>query len=99
MNGLQLLRVPKGNMNRELARKRLVGCYVTVPTMFFDDTLEIDVAAIKRHVRFLIDGGIREGTGVLLAGGAAGDFSTMTFEERLCAAGALVVEANGRVPV
>ena len=81
-------------------RNRLQGCYVTIPTMFRDDDeLSVDLDAMRRHVRFLIDGGITTGTGVLLAGGAAGDFSTMTFDERVAVVEAVVSEAAGRVPV
>lgn len=75
------------------------GCYVTVPTMFRDDDLELDLPAIRRHVRFLRDGGINEETGVLLAGGAAGDFSTMTFSERVQVAETVIDAADGTVPV
>jgi dihydrodipicolinate synthase/N-acetylneuraminate lyase len=67
--------------------------------MFRDDDLELDLPAIRRHVHFLLDGGIDESTGVLLAGGAAGDFSTMSFEERLQVADTIIQEAAGRVPV
>ena len=50
-------------------RNRLQGCYVTLPTMFHDDAeLSVDLDAMRGHVRFLIDGGITTGTGVLLAG-------------------------------
>ena len=86
-------------MDRETARSRLAGCYVTVPTMFRDDDLELDLPAMRRHVRFLLDGGINESTGVLLAGGAAGDFSTLSFDERAQAAETIVQEADGRIPV
>lgn len=87
-------------MDRETARSRLCGCYVTIPTMFRDDeNLSVDLAAIQRHVRFLIEGGITTGTGVLLAGGAAGDFSTLTFDERQQVAEAVIQAADGRVPV
>jgi len=86
-------------MNRDSARSRLCGCYVTIPTMFRDDDLSVDLTAIRQHVRFLIDGGLTAGTGVLLAGGAAGDFSTLTFDERLQVTEAVVEEANGRVPI
>ncbi len=87
-------------MNRDRARSRLTGCYVTIPTMFRDDQdLSVDLDAIRRHVRFLIDGGIRTGTGVLLAAGAAGDFSTMSFDERVSVAETVVQESGGRVPV
>ena len=71
-------------MDTIAARDRLQGCYTTIPTMFRDDAdLSVDHEAIRRHVRFLIDGGLTTGNAVLLAGGAAGDFSTMTFDERL----------------
>jgi len=86
-------------MDRDTARSRLCGCYVTIPTMFCGEDLSVDLAAIRRHVRFLIDGGITTGTGVLLAGGAAGDFSTLTFDERVQVAEAIVAEADGRAPV
>jgi len=86
-------------MNREMARSRLCGCYVTVPTLFRDEDLSVDLDAIRQHVRFLIDGGIKTGTGVILSGGAAGDFSTLTFDERVQLAEAIVDEAKGRVPV
>lgn len=86
-------------MDRELARRRLCGCHVTIPTLFRDGDMAVDLPAIHRHVRFLIDGGLTTGHGVLLAGGAAGDFSTLTFDERVQVAAAVVAEAQGRVPV
>lgn len=86
-------------MDTATSRGRLVGCYVTVPTMFKDPDLSVDIDAIDRHVRFLIDGGLRAGNAVLLAGGAAGDFSTMTFDERVSVAETVVEAAAGRVPV
>lgn len=79
--------------------ERLCGCYVTIPTMFKDDNLELDLQSVKRHVGFLIDGGLKTGNSVLLAGGAAGDFPTMTFDERVALTDAVVQEANGRVPI
>lgn len=81
------------------AKKRLEGCYITIPTMFRDADLELDLPAIRRHVQFLKGRGINERYGVLLAGGAAGDFSTMTFDERLQVAEAVVAETAGELPV
>jgi dihydrodipicolinate synthase/N-acetylneuraminate lyase len=81
------------------AKKRLEGCYITIPTMFDDSDLALNLPAIRRHVRFLMDRGINEKYGVLLAGGAAGDFSTMTFDERLKVAEAVMAEAGGKLPV
>ena len=86
-------------MERDQAKQRLQGCYVTIPTMFHDDDLELNVAGMQRHVRFLLDGGVREGTGVLLSGGGAGDFSTLTVAERLQVAAAVIEAAGGQIPV
>jgi dihydrodipicolinate synthase/N-acetylneuraminate lyase len=86
-------------MDVERARARLQGCYVTVPTMFRDPDLELDLDATRRTVRFLIERGLNARYATLLAGGAAGDFSTMTFDERVRVAEAVVAEADGRVPV
>jgi dihydrodipicolinate synthase/N-acetylneuraminate lyase len=87
-------------MDHALLRERLTGCCVTVPTMFRDDAdLSVDLDATRRHVRFLIEGGLTAGNAIMLAGGAAGDFSTMTFEERVAVAGAVVDEVAGRAPV
>jgi len=86
-------------MDFERAKKRLEGCYITVPTMFRDADLELDLAATRRNVRFLLENGITERYGTLLAGGAAGDFSAMTFDERLKVAEAVVAESAGRLPV
>src|SRR5215813_3237492 len=86
-------------MDFERAKRRLAGCYITVPTMFRDPDLELDLAATRRNVRFLLDRGIDAEYGTLLAGGAAGDFSTMTFDERVQVAEAVVAEADGKLPV
>ena len=81
-------------------KKKLEGCYVTVPTPF-EDTSDMNVSesALRRYVRFLIDSGLNSDYATLLAGGAAGDFSTMTFKERLFVTEIVVDEANGAVPV
>jgi dihydrodipicolinate synthase/N-acetylneuraminate lyase len=86
-------------MDFERAKRRLEGCYITVPTMFRDPDLELDLAATRRNVRFLIDNGITERYGTLLAGGAAGDFSAMSFDERVQVAEAVVAESAGKLPV
>jgi 4-hydroxy-tetrahydrodipicolinate synthase len=59
----------------------------------------VDEDAIRTYVRFLIDGGLRAESAVFLAGGAAGDFSTMTFAERVRVAQTVIAEVAGRVPV
>lgn len=86
--------------NADRLKKRLEGCYVTIPTPFSDAPgWPIDEAALRTYVRFLIDNGLTEKYATLLAGGAAGDFSTMTFDERIRVASIVVEEAAGKVPI
>ena len=86
--------------NADRLKKRLEGCYVTVPTPFGDEPgWPVNEAALRTYVRFLIDNGLNEKYATLLAGGAAGDFSTMTFDERIRVASIVVDEAAGKVPI
>ena len=81
-------------------KRALEGCYVTVPTPFEDvEGFPVNEAALRNYVRFLIEGGLTADYATFLAGGAAGDFSTMTFDERVRVASIVVEEVNGRVPV
>ena len=78
----------------------LRGPYVTIPTPFKDvPGLPLDENALVEYVRHVVDGGITNGSGVILAGGAAGDFSTMTLEERMHVARTVIETADGAVPV
>ncbi len=87
-------------MSSEHLRKELEGCYVTIPTPFRDEPeLPINEEALRTHVRFLIDAGLTSDYATFLAGGAAGDFSTMTFEERVQVLEIVVDEVDGVAPV
>ena len=87
-------------MDQAASRARLPGLYITIPTMFRDEPgLPLNLDGIRRHVNWLIDAGCRTGSAAILAGGAAGDFMTMTFDERVTVARTVVDAAAGRVPV
>ena len=86
-------------MSQKLLRENLKGCYITIPTMFSDKNLDVDTEAIQNHVRFLLNQGVKKGNGIILAAGAAGDFSTLSFEERREVAISVVEAADGKVPV
>ena len=87
-------------MQNDRLKSLLEGCYVTIPTPFADEPgLPVNEAALRAYVRFLIGGGLNADNATFLAGGAAGDFSTMTFDERARVAGIVIDEVAGRVPV
>ncbi len=83
----------------ENLKNKLAGCYVTIPTLFHDEDLSLDLESMKSHVRYLIGKGMNAENAVFLAGGAAGDFSTMTFDERVAVTKTVIEETQGRVPV
>ena len=85
-------------MDYSQLKKDLEGLYITIPTLFNDPDMSINEDGIRQHVSFLKSNGINRRNAVLLAGGAAGDFSTMSFEERVRVAG-IVKEAAGDIPV
>ncbi|MGB7270878.1 MAG: dihydrodipicolinate synthase family protein [Albidovulum sp.] len=87
-------------MTPDELKKTLEGCYVTIPTPFLDTPqMEVDEAALRAYVRFLVDAGLTAKYATFLAGGAAGDFSTMSFDERIRVATIVVDEVGGAAPV
>ena len=85
-------------MDYSKLKKDLEGLYITIPTLFNDPDMSINEDGIRQHVSFLKNNGINRQNAILLAGGAAGDFSTMSFEERVRVAG-IVKKAAGDIPV
>jgi len=85
-------------MDYDQLKKDLEGLYITIPTLFHDEDLSINEEGIRTHIRFLKENGINQENAVLLAGGAAGDFSTMSFEERIRVA-SIVIDEAGSIPV
>lgn len=84
----------------EQLKQKLEGCYVTIPTPFTDCAgWPVDLEALRTYTRFLLDSGLTTDNATFLAGGAAGDFSTMTFDERLKVVETVVKTVDGRVPV
>jgi len=85
-------------MDYSQLKKDLEGLYITIPTLFNDPDMSINEDGIRQHISFLRSNGINRQNAVLLAGCAAGDFSTMSFEERVRVAG-IVKQAAGDIPV
>ena len=55
--------------------------------------------ALRKYARFLIDSGLDANYATYLAGGAAGDFSTMSLDERLLVGETVADEVSGKVPL
>src|SRR5262245_21484056 len=85
-------------MNIAEVKATLRGPMVPVLTHYRSD-LTIDHAAIRENVRTLVGRGLVRGQGVLLAGGAGGDFPMLTLEERKEVTRTVVESAGGRTPV
>lgn len=83
----------------EKLKSKLDGCYVTIPTMFHDQDFSLNLEAIQDHVHYLLNKGMNAENAVFLAGGAAGDFSTMTFDERISVAKTIIEATQGKVPI
>ena len=82
----------------EQIKKDLRGPMMPIITSFKDD-LSLDLETIQDNVRFLVEGGIVTGQGVMLAVGAGGDFPMMSQDERKDTARAIVEAADGKAPV
>jgi len=85
-------------MDRLAHREKIRGNMIPLPTPFCPDW-SVDVDALRRLVRRMLDAGFRTGNGVLLAGGAGGEFATLRTDERKRVAETVVEEAAGRIPV
>ena len=80
------------------ARKTICGPLIPVITNYSDD-LSVDHDAIRENVEYVVDRGVRTGSGVLLAAGAGGDFPMLTLDERKAVSETIVRAAAGRTPV
>jgi dihydrodipicolinate synthase/N-acetylneuraminate lyase len=85
--------------DREKIIARLSGCFTPLPTLYQGANLDVNLKGMRKHVRFLLDGGIREGNGVLLVSGSAGDFTALSIQERLRIAEAVIDEAAGKAGI
>lgn len=71
-----------------------VGVIAAVPTPFMGDE-RVDIAALRRIVRFLVEGGVQG----LWALGTGGEFAALDDAQKRCVISTIVDEADARVPV
>ena len=78
-------------------KEKLVGNVVSLPT-FCDDEYDLLLDSQRKHIRWLVDKGIKEGSGVLLIAGGVGE-TYMLEEGEFNALADLVVDgAEGETP-
>lgn len=86
-------------MNKAELARRISGCYIPIPTLFRDGDLELNLPGMQKHIQFLVERGARTGQTAILVGGGAGEFHTLSLDERLRIAEAAVEAANGKVGI
>ena len=85
-------------MEPEELREKVRGVNLIMMTPFKED-LSVDEAGLRKNTRYLIKQGLKEGYGVLITTGSAGECSTLDIEERKAIVRTVVEEAQGEVPV
>ena len=79
-------------------RSWLRGPIVAAATPFKEDN-SLDLNALHKNIRFMIDGGVQTGDGALLVAAAAGEHPTLSVDERKAIMELAVEAAQGQVPV
>jgi len=85
-------------MEASEAKQTMRGPMIPVITNLSDD-LSVDHEAIRQNVRYVVEHGIVQGQGVLLAVGAGGDFPMLSLDERKAACKTIVDASQGEAPV
>jgi len=78
--------------------KILCGPMIPVVTHYNRD-LSLDLAGLKDNLQYLMQHGIRNGSGCFLIGGAGGDFPMLSVSERTTLARTAAEASGGRVPI
>lgn len=81
----------------ESRKERLQGVVISLPT-FCDSDYNLLLDRQRKHIRWLIDHGIREGAGVLMIAGGLGEGYFLDDDEFRKLADVLSDEADGEVP-
>jgi 4-hydroxy-tetrahydrodipicolinate synthase len=81
---------------KELARQKVKGLWIAIPTPFAPDGREVDEDTLAASVEHYVDGLEVDG---IFCGGVMGEFWALTLDERRRVHDVVVRQAAGRVPV
>ncbi len=81
---------------KRLARERVRGLWIAIPTPFGDDGRHVDEERLRASVAHYVD---VLGVDGIFCGGVMGEFWALTIEERKLVHQCVVEEVRGRVPV
>ena len=82
----------------EQARERWRGVVAPLVTPFKENG-DLDLAALRANVQWILDRGARMGNTIFLAAGSGGDFTSMNLEERKAVIRTVAEVTGGRVPI
>ena len=78
---------------------RMLGGPLAAVVTHYNRDLSLDLGALKENLRYLVDNGIRTGNGSILVGGAAGDFDSLSVQERRTLVETAAAVLSGKVPL
>jgi len=79
--------------------KEVIGGVIVLMMTPYDHQFNIDVSSLRKEVNFLLDNGLKEGNGVLVPLGSAGEFPMLTVQERKKILEVILEEVKGKIPV
>jgi 4-hydroxy-tetrahydrodipicolinate synthase len=71
----------------------------SIASTAFDSNQELDIPAMKRHLRFFVDNGITKRNGVVVVTGSTGECGAMSVQERIRVWDAALEEVGDELPV
>jgi 4-hydroxy-tetrahydrodipicolinate synthase len=84
--------------HRDLISK-LQGCFLALPAIYMGEDLSLNLDAMRQHIRFLLDNGLREGNATFMANGASGEFPFLSLDERKQTVENAVRAADGQIAI
>lgn len=85
-------------MNYDAVRKELRGPAVLLMTPF-DSSYQLNTQALRKNVRYVIDGGVSRGKGFIICPSGTGEYNTLSRDEHHAVVQAAVESANDEIEI